>query len=167
MSSQYFEWDGTAMHPLRPRVADAEFVIGQKYLLEEIQDRSMNSHRFYFVALTESWRNLREDQADRFPTVESLRKHALIQTGWRDERTLVAGSKQGAQKLAAFIKPLDEHAVIVVRDFVVRVWTARSQSMKAMGKQDFQRSKDDVLAFVSDMVGVTPATLSENAGKAA
>lgn len=163
-----FRWtDDGVMVPLRPKLADAEFVIGEIYLLDAVHERTINSHRHYFVALAESWRNLPEDQADRFPTVESLRKHALIMTGWRDERTLVAGSKSGAQRLAAFIKPLDEHAVIVVRDFVVRVWTAKSQSLKAMGKTDFRKSKDDVLGFVSDMVGVTPSTLVENAGKAA
>lgn len=162
-----FRWDGDAMVPLRPKLADAEFVVGEIYLLDAVHERTINSHRHYFVALAESWRNLPEDQADRFPTVESLRKYALIMTGWRDERTLVAGSKSGAQRLAAFIKPLDEHAVIVVRDFVVRVWTAKSQSLKAMGKADFTKSKGDVLSFVADMIGVPPETLSQEAGKAA
>lgn len=162
-----FRWDGEAMRPLRPKLADAAFVIGQNYLLDETHQRSGASHSHYFASLNEAWKNLPDDAAQRFPTVDHLRKYALIMAGYRDERTIVASSKAEAQRLAAFVRPMDDHAVVIVRDAVVRVWTAKSQSMRAMGAKDFQDSKSAVLAIVSDMIGVAPASLEANAGRAA
>jgi len=54
-----------------------------------------------------------------------------------------------------------------VREAVVTVYTAKSQSLRAMGKADFQASKDAVLGIVSEMVGTTPAELRREAGRAA
>jgi hypothetical protein len=39
--------------------------------------------------------------------------------------------------------------------------------MRAMGKAEFQKSKDDVLAMISDMIGVKPQQLRQEAGRAA
>ena len=157
-----FRWsDDGVMVPLRPKLADAEFCVGAEYLLEEVKLRSINNHNHYFVRLSELWHSLPDDQAMRFLTPDALRRYALVMTGWRDERTIVAESKAAAQRISSFIKPMDEHAVITVRECVVRVWTAKSQSMKAMGKDDFNRSKQDVLAFVEDMIGVKPEQLAK------
>lgn len=161
------EWTGEAFKPLsrHAKQCDAEFAIGERYFLEPHAPRSQASHSHYFAALSEAYKNLPEDQADRWPTVDALRKYALIMSSYRDERTIVADSKAAAQRLASFIKPMDEHAVITVRECVVRVWTAKSQSMKAMGKVDFQASKDAVLAFVSNLIGVSPGELQREAGR--
>lgn len=164
-----FRWDGEAFAPL-PRfvkAADREFVVGEVYRLAPIEDRSMLSHRHYFAAIREAWQNLPETEGERFPTPEHLRKHALIRTGYRDEKTFVAASKADALRLAAFVRPMDEYAVVTVSEAVVRVWTAQSQSVRAMGKKAFQTSKDDVLAFLEGMVGVGPGELMQQAGKAA
>jgi len=157
-----FQWDGEAMRPMRSRLADREYVVGEKYRLGVIEDRSANSHSHYFAALHEAWTNLPDDQAERFPTVEHLRKYALIQSGFRDERSIACASKAEALRVAAFIKPMDEYAVVIVREAVVLVYTAKSQSMKAMGKAAFQESKSKVLEIVSIMIGVTPNDLSAN-----
>src|SRR6185312_13137871 len=142
-------WDGTGFVPERRHTkrCDAEFVCGERYFVEPIAPRNMAAHRFYFAALRDAWINLPEDQAERFGSPEALRKYALVMTGFRDERTFVAASKAEAFRLAAFMRPMDDTAVISVREAVVRCWTPKSQSVKAMGKTDFYRSKDDVLAF--------------------
>lgn len=49
---------------------------------------------------------------------------------------------------------MDEYAIVEAVECVVRVYTAKSQSMKAMGNRDFQQSKSDVLDFVDDLLGV-------------
>lgn len=145
------------------KLCDKHFVIGQTYTLVEHQDRSVRSHQHYFASINEAWQNLPEDLVERFPTAEHLRKYALIRAGFADSRQLVASSKAEALRIAAFTKPCDEYAVVTVKDCVVTIWTARSQSMRAMGKQDFQRSKDAVLEVLAQIVGVTPASLQQNA----
>lgn len=144
-------------------VVAAEYGDGECVRLVRQEARSQASHNHFFAALNDAWLNLPEGEAERFPSAEHLRKWALIKAGYRDERTFVCGSKAEAQRLAAFVKPMDEYAVVVVREAVVTVWTAKSQSMRAMGKADFQRSKDDVLEVVAGMIGATPAQLGRAA----
>lgn len=151
------------MAPLHPRAADRQYVVGEVYHLEHREDRSAEIHRHYFAALNEAHKNLPEDLADRFPTVDSLRKYALVKAGFRDERSIVCSSKAEAQRLAAFIRPIDEFAVVSASGAVVVVLTAKSQSMKAMGKAEFKRSKDAVLETVAGMIGVSPRALSAEA----
>ena len=159
-----FEWDGEHMVPL-PRfhnLVNDQFVVGQTYKLAEVEDRSMRSHNHFFAAVKDGWMNLHEDYADRFPDPESLRKWALIKTGYRDERTIVASSKAEAQRIAAFTRPMDQHAVVVVREAVVIVWTAQSQAVRAMGRERFQQSKTAVLDEIAKMARVPPDQLTRN-----
>lgn len=156
---QPFRWTGSAMEPLRPRAADRAFVIGEVYTLETVEQRSGPQHRFYFAALAEAWRNLPDALAEEYPDAETLRKKALIRTGYRDERSIVCASKAEARRIAAFIAPMDRYAIVAVSEAVVRVWTAKSQSMRAMGKQEFGESIEAVLAFCAGLIGVAPEDL--------
>lgn len=165
-----FLWDGEAMRPAGPywqRRADAEFVVGERSQLIRHEERSHNSHAHYFAALNDAWLSLPDHLAMQYPTAEHLRKHALIATGFRDERKIACSSIIEARKIAAFIKPMDEYALVIPRGDVVVVATAKSQSMKAMGKAVFQDSKQKVLDYVSALIGVEPEALSANAGRAA
>jgi hypothetical protein len=155
------QWTGEAFAPLARfrKVADGNFTIGENYLIETKEERSLNSHNHYFAALTEAWKNLREEHAMRFPTMEHLRKFALIHEGFSESRDIVASSKAEAQRIAAFVNPCDPFAVVTVRDFVVTVYVAKSQSMRAMGKKEFQTSKEKVLEYVASLVGVTKPEL--------
>lgn len=165
----YYTWQGDSMVPL-PRFAklcDRQFVVGETYCLVPHEDRSANSHRHYFASLHDAWMNLPEDIAERFQNSEALRKFALIKCGYADERSIVCSSKAEAGRVAAFIKPMDSLAVVVVSEAVVKVYTAQSQSNKAMGRKAFQTSKERVLDFVSGLIEVAPQTLSSNAGRAA
>lgn len=162
MTALPFRWTGDAMEPLRgfQKRADAAFVVGEVYRLEPVEERSAASHRFYFASVNEAWQNLPERLAIEHPTAEHLRKWALCKTGFANERQMVASSKAEALRLAAFIKPMDEFAVVEVRDAVVRVWTARSQSIRAMGKADFELSKRAVLDKLAQLIGVTTDELN-------
>jgi hypothetical protein len=147
-------WDGDGFQILgRMKArADKELVVGQRYVLEALEERSEASHGHYFATLTEKWANAPHHVTDRFPTPAHLRKYALIRTGWRDEQTFVCSSKAEAVRMAAFLKPIDEFAVISTNGPVIVRWTAKSQSYRAMGKAEFQRSKDEVLQFVDDLI---------------
>lgn len=160
-----FQWDGEAMHVLSgfQRQADQLFVIGETYRLAPVEDRSAASHRHYFAAINEAWQNLPEGMADDYPTPEHLRKAALIRAGYRDERSIVCANRAEALRVAAFIKPMDEYALVATSETVVRVYTAQSQSVRAMGKAEFQKSKDAVLDALAAMIGVTTRELHDHA----
>lgn len=164
-----YEWTGEAFSPLPrfQREADARFVVGEHYTLDAVEMRNMKAHNAFMAFCAEVWRNFPEDQADRWPTPTHLRKWALIQTGFRDERTHVCASKADAQRLAAFIKPMDDYAVIIARESVVVVLTAKSQSIKAMGADTFKASKAAVEELLSSMIGVTPQAAHRNAREVA
>lgn len=164
-----FIWQGDGFTPV-PRHAkdcDARFVVGYRYQLDEVLERSEASHRQYFAAIKEAWTNLPDHMTAAFPTPEHLRKHALIKAGYRDERSIQAGSRAEAVRLAAFIRPMDEYAIVTVSGALVTVYTAKSQSFRAMGKKEFQASKQAVLDILADMIGVTASTLTKEAAEAA
>lgn len=163
----YYSWDGDVMRPL-PRFrhrCDDQFVIGETYRLLVQEERSAETHRHYFASLNEAWKNLPEELAPRFASVEHLRKWSLIKCGFSDERSIVCETTTDARRVAAFIAKLDEYAVIIIRGNVVSQFTAQSQSMRAMSKQVFQESKQAVLDLVSSMIGVTAAALAAEVKK--
>lgn len=163
------QWDGEAMVPARgfAALANKQFVVGEVYTLGEVDPtRSMASHRHYFAAVYDAWLNLPEGDGERFPTADHLRKYALIRAGYRDERSIVCGSKAEAVRVGAFVKPMDDHAVVAVSEAVVRVYTAKSQSPRAMGRKVFQESKDAVLAILAEMIDVSRDQLLFNTAEA-
>lgn len=164
---QRFRWDGTAMVPLSPLTAARQYVEGEVYRLAPPVERSRESHRLYFAAVTEAWEQLDDARRARFPSPEHLRKTALIRVGYYDERVIVCASAAEAERVAALIKPLDEFAIIETSGRVVRVYTAKSQSESAMGRATFEDSKQKVLDLLAEMIGVDPVTLVLNAGRAA
>lgn len=154
-----WSWDGEVMIPRHPRVADRHFVIGQDYVLVEHQDRSTATHNHEFAFVGEAWRNLPENLAEDYPTAEHLRKRALIQAGFFHEMVVDAGSNAAAIRVAAGFRKMDDFAYVVVRGPLVAVRTAKSQSRRAMNKQEFAASKAAILDIISDMLGVEPGDL--------
>ena len=136
------------------RSADKHYVIGERYRMVEQHERSDGSHNHFFASIKNGFDNLPDDLREEFPSTEHLRKKALIRKGYCDERSIACASKAEAFRLASFIRPMDDYAIVNVRECVVRVWTARSQSRRAMGVAEFQNSKQDVLDFIDDLLGV-------------
>lgn len=162
-----FKWDGErdVMAPL-PRFLKecrAEFADEETYILATQEPRSGNSHRHFFASIQSAWANLPESIGKQFPTSEHLRKRALIEAGFHDCHSVVLSSHAEALRVAAFMEPLDEYGVIIVKAATVTRYTAKSQSMKAMGKVDFQRSKEAVLDFVAGLVGTSIQSLKDSA----
>lgn len=162
-----FKWTGVAMAPLALASAQEQFEPGRVYELEVREPASQASRGHYFAALREGWMNLPEHLAERFPTPEHLRKYLLIRCGYRDERTIVGASNAQAQRIASFIRPLDEYAAVSVHEATVSVFTAKTQSNKAMGRKEFNASKQAVLNKLAHMIGVEREALDRNTGRAA
>lgn len=158
-----YEWTGEAMKPLPnfAKLCDKHFVVGERYKLDSIEERSFVSHRHYFAEVYQAWLNMPEQMTDRFKTPDHLRKFALIKTGYCDERTLVCSSAGEALRVAAFVEPVDEYAIVTITGPVVGIFTAKSQSYKAMGRATFQKSKSDVLEYLASMIGVETSALKE------
>jgi hypothetical protein len=156
-----FVWDGDAMRPL-PGFADAaaaRYGLGEVVTLAPVEPRSSPSHRHYFACVREAWINLPAEHAARFASEEHLRKWALIKAGYRDERSIVCASSAEARRVAAFIRPIDDYAVVTVEGPVILQFTAKSQAPACMGRAQFQASKEAVLAVLAELIGVEPAAL--------
>jgi hypothetical protein len=149
-----FEWDGEVMRPIQTKRADSFYTVGEKYLMAPVAQRSEASHKHEFVWLKEAWMSLPEELSQRFPTPEHLRKWALIRAGYSDSHTITCKSKAEALRVAAFIRPIDEFAVVITQGSSVTRFTAKSQSQRAMGAKEFQDSKDAIMRIVAKMIQV-------------
>jgi hypothetical protein len=92
-----------------------------------------------------------------------LRKKALIATGWHREAIIEAGNAKAALRVAAYARGRDEFAHVITRGPTVIVRWARSQRMHGqdrMDKAEFQQSKDDILGWIANLLGVDPERLA-------
>ena len=159
---QCFMWNGEAMIPARPKAADKAFVIGRRYWLDEVSERSWASHAQQFAWIKQAHDNLPESFAEMFPSPEHLRKAALIATNWHRETIIDAGSRAAAARVAAYARGEDEFARVVVRGSTVIVQKARSQRMHGLDrmlKAEFEASKADILGWIANLIGVEPERL--------
>jgi hypothetical protein len=147
-----FRWTGIGMLPLDPRAAEKAFEIGRVYRLEPWMDRSPASAAHYFAAVNDAFDKLPPHLAERFPSPNHLRKYALCITGHCDQRSIECRSHAEALRVAAFLRPIDEYAVVNVSASTVVMLTARSQSARAMDRQTFAASKDAVLGYIASLV---------------
>lgn len=158
-------WDGDVFKPCGPvwaRRADQQFVVDQEYYVTAAQQRSENSHRHFFAAVAEAWNNLPEDLAKRWPTADHLRRYVLIKTGFYTSEQMVCPSEKVAHKVAAFMRPTAEYSVITVDGKVITRFDAKSQSYKAMGKDEFQRSKQATLDYLAELIGAARGDLEKS-----
>ena len=159
-------WNGEVFVPISKqwaKLADREYVIGEQYRVEVRHERSMASHRHYHAVIADAWANLPEALAADLPSPEHLRKHCLIKAGYCDMQKLVCGDNAEAIRAALLMKSMDTYSICEVAGRVVTVYRAKSQSIRAMGKAEFQRSKELVLSEIGKLIGADPAEL----GKAA
>jgi phosphatidylserine/phosphatidylglycerophosphate/cardiolipin synthase-like enzyme len=150
-------WSGKAFHPLgaHARRAAETLTDGERVEIDMRRERSGASHRQFFVTIRDLWATLPERLADApyATSPEALRKHALIATGWADVQTMDAGSAAAAQRVAAALSAVHrDYCVTQMRGPVVRCFTARSQSYRAMPRGEFQRSKDDALSWIEGLL---------------
>lgn len=147
------------------RLCDQHFECDEILTMAEVLDRSMKSHRAYFATIREAWKNLPENlQLESYAGhYQDLRKHALIMTGYRaDPMPFVMTSHAEALRAAPVLKSsVKEYALASVRDNTVTIFTAKSQSLKSMGRAEFQESKDCVLTWCSELIGVDVMALRQ------
>lgn len=150
--------------PMRERCAK-HFEAGETYRIEFKDERSGASHRHFFASVNEAWKNLPDALAHQFPTPDELRGYALIAAGFEDHFDLVGDVRAVAQALAREFQRQRRYAIVVSRGNVHRLFVAKSQSARSMDRQTFQASKDAVLRYVADLIGLTPQQLTAMAAQ--
>lgn len=127
--------------------------------------RSGKSHRHQFAWIKKAWETLPERLAFEpwAASPETLRKHALVQTGYFDQAVIDCGDSKVAREVAKQIiesrKKSEGYAHGIIRDGVAIVRWPQSQSHKAMGAERFQQSKEAVLNWIAAQLEVPPETL--------
>lgn len=157
-------WNGEVFAPINSwwaKRAGRQYAKGEVLHLVDEPERSSSSHAHFFAALNRGWQSLPESMAEQYPSPDMLRKKLLIKTGFCSERSIVCASKAEAQRMAAFISAGTPYSVVIPRLAMVSVYTADSQSMRAMGKARFQESKTAVLDALADMLGIESKRLTE------
>lgn len=163
----YFDWDGEAMVPCKPKLADKYFVVGMKYRLIEEHERSLASHNHQFAWLRDAYLNLPEKYDGVFDSPDHLRQWALIQCNFCHTSVIDLGSNKAAAVMAEYLQRREPFAEILATGEAVVVKTAESQKLRLMGKKRFEESKQAILELISGMLNVDPETLKAEAGKAA
>jgi hypothetical protein len=170
-----FQWNAEeqAMRPsTRYLHACSKFEDGAEYVLAEVENRSMASHSHDFASVNEAWTQLPERIASSFPTAEHLRKWALIQCGFFEQREIEMDSRLDANRMARYIR-VDDHfsrikvEIVAEGKWMVIVRRAQSQAIGKMSKDEFQKSKQDVLDLLAQMIEVPRGTLAKEAGRSA
>jgi hypothetical protein len=158
-----FTWNGAQMIPMRAEAAQKAFVIGRRYWLDEVSERSWISHQHEFAWIAEAWGNLPEAMMELYPTPEHLRKAALIATGWYREVFVEAGNKEAARRVASYVRGDDEFAHVVISGPAVIVKKARSQRTRGldrMNSKEFEASKQAILGWIATLIGVSAEDLA-------
>lgn len=158
-----FHWSNGGFFPTERFIEAAHEAFAERttYWLSVEAERSEKTHKHEFAWLKEAWKNLPDAIAHLYPTSEHLRKRALIEGGFYTETIIDCGSQAAALRVAAFARGEDEFALVITRGPIVVVRKAKSQSHRAMGAGDFQRSKQAVLEIVSGLIGVEPDQLQK------
>jgi hypothetical protein len=161
-----WQYDGDNLVPASGfwrRVAAENLVVGERYRLVEENERSEVSHRHEFAWLRSAYASLPDELVPQYPSVEHLRKQALIDKGYCTMKQHVCQSKAEAERLERVLSEErdDPYMVIVRRRNVVTTYRAVSQSKKAMGAPQFQQSKQDIIEYVAKLIGVDPETLGQ------
>lgn len=156
-------WDGETLTPTGHyglSAAREAMEPGDVVIVEIDHPRSQNSHRHQFAEINEAWRHLPESlqEAPWAASPETLRKHALIATGFADTYSIDCGAKATAERVRMALASAEAgkhgYAIAKVRGPLVVVWTPQSQSMRAMGGKRFQESKQAVLNWIAAQIGV-------------
>ncbi|BBU58549.1 hypothetical protein KU6B_48140 [Mameliella alba] len=161
---------GTCLEPDGAIAAAAladKFGAGEVVSIDIDPDRSPRSHNHQFAFVHQAWLNLPESHQGRLYAASSdhLRKHALIKCGYHHADMIALGDPRRAERVAVTLARQSErdevYRIITVEGAVIYSFTAETQKMKAMGKTRFQQSKQDILEFLADMIGVKPDELAK------
>lgn len=150
-----------AMVPVKRfrRFAGEQYQAGHVYRLGPFEEQSEASRGHFFACVHTAWLNLPETVTPRWKSETHMRRWILIRCGWYDEKEFELKDEEQAFRLGTFIRTEDPYASMTVHGNKLIVRRAMTQSPKAMGKHNFEASKQDVLSYLSNLIGVDVTTL--------
>lgn len=140
---------------------------GDQVFLDIQQERSTKTHGHQFAWISDAFDSLPErlHNAPFAQSPETLRKHALIMTGFCEVATIPCGSKAVSERVAAHVSvmavKLHGYAIVSTSGPMVVVKTPMSQSSRAMGKEAFQKSKEAILNWIGNLLETNPEDLEK------
>ena len=158
-------WQGGVLYPVghyAMQAAQEAMSEGDVVLVEIDHPRTMQTHKHEFAVIRDAWHHLPETVLGMpwAATPETLRKHALIVTGYCHSSATDCGTKAAALRVAAILQAeatrAHGYAIVQAQGPVVTLFAPESQSFRAMGKTRFQESKTAVLNWIADQIGVRP-----------
>lgn len=129
--------------------------VGDTYVLSIAERDNAPFRGWYFATLHELFSNLPETMEGRWPDVESMRKWALVQTHWVEESFFTGKTNAEARRHAAWIDKRGDFVITSVEGCVCREQRPKSQSSENMPRADFKKSAEDVVSYLSELLGAT------------
>lgn len=154
-----YEWTGEGFMPLQRhrKAADGHFVVGQRYVLAEVHERSTRSHAHFFASMKEAYDTLPENVAAQFKNVDHFRARGLIENGFCDEYRFVCASPADAIAAVNLVVKGHPYAAVSIADNAAVVRLAHSQSYKSMKKAEFEATHAALIEWAWNLVGLKPA----------
>ena len=146
---------------------EAEYADGADLWMERAEERSQNQHKATFAAINEAWKNLREDDAQRYLTPDRLRKHALIEAGYFTSVHYPCASRAEAVRWCQMLARRSPDHRIILDGSTIEERIPKSQSYRSMTKREFAASMNAVLDVCAALTGVPVDELMRNADRAA
>lgn len=141
---------------------------GVEYLMEESPTPSTKTRSHFHATLAEVFKNLPAELAEQYPSIEHLRKRALIETGFCTHTVAVLDNVGQAVRVAGFLKNgTGAFNLVVRRDATVTLYVPLSERDIAKDKARYQDMKDKVLGWAAGLIGVKVDDLKKNTGAAA
>jgi hypothetical protein len=168
-----FEWNGEVMRPLafHRDLCARTFEPGKRYKLIEFSERSRETHDHLFTTIRGYWRNWPEKYPRELPSEDTLRKHALIQTGHYIQSLMAHDSIDSATAyIRDFIRYIDycEGSIVSTESGTATVMRiAKTLKKSVMGAAEFQKAKTDILDFCQSVTGIAPEQMEREAKKGA
>lgn len=163
-------YDGAVLEPdghFSAAALQSRLGAGEVLLIDIEPNRSRATHNHQFAFIKTAWDNLPEAMKDApyAKTPDTLRKHALIMTGYAKSRMFALGCERRAVRMARHMRDMDEdeeiYSIVTTDGPVVYRVTAESQKERLMGRHRFQQSKQAILEWLADLIGVEPQELAD------
>ena len=150
---QFLWTDDGVMKPLDrfKRRCDQQYVVGEIYALAPTEEVSQHDRGGLFAAVRKAWENLDHEFDGKFPSIEHLRKWALIEVGYQTQAEYALANEEDAMQLAIAVRKADDYARIARSGSLVVVRTAKSIAAHAIKSAEFKVLKRKVLDLVGSL----------------
>ena len=110
--------------------------------------------RRFFAQLRDVHANLPGHLRQRWPSTETLRKHALIAAGHCDVMTVAAGSKAAVEPLMKAFQAMDGYSIVEPTGTILTIYRARSMSRKHLLRPQFHEVAEKCFAWIETQTGI-------------